>query len=111
MSCGAVREEPDVLEPLLHTSSIFLTHLALSLLLYISYFSIYFYPYFYIFLYLYLFISISLSLSFLSLSLFSIFLYISIYPYIHIYIDFSPIIYKYIKRREKRTHANREKTG
>ena len=79
MSCGAVREEPDVLEPLLHTSSIFLTHLSLSLLLYLSYFSIYFYIHLYIYTILYLYL----------------------YLHISIHIDFSPIIYKYIKEEKK----------
>ena len=79
----------DSLEPLLHTSSIFLTHLSLSLLLYLSYFSIYFYIHLYIYTILYLYL----------------------YLHISIHIDFSPIIYKYIKEEKKEPMLTGKKQG
>ena len=51
---------------------------------------------------MYIFIPISLSLIFL-------YLYISIFPYIHI--DFSPIIYKYIKEEKKEPTLTGKKQG
>ena len=108
----------------LATSSIFITHLSFynSLSLIFLYPSLYIHIYIslvisiYLFLYLFISIFIFLYLSILYLLIF-LFLYIhtilNLYIFIHqyIHIDFSPIIYKYIKEEKKEPTLTGKKQG